>query len=671
MEIRSPNDRLTLLRGAAWLILLPLMPYSLSQNDVGLAGVALLSMIAGVGLVEWYVRRRGWVPRGDRYILVVLQVCVFLLGGVIATWGLGEDVPWAVAAGVLLALVGDAALARVGGARGKELAVDVAQAVGLAAFLLGSSAVTTMLDSYSISLGSPYILSHTVIIQMAVIVLALAGTAVLRPWQAAILWLVAGGSLLSGLTAQGSAVTSMFGVDALVTPLPFTVLYSVMAFGSTGLLALYLRRVTDRRSRTPRALLRLALAGAVVIGALALAAGICVYFVSLYNESSYSEEARVASIVAGELGSDFGTRTVDYRVPVAGASGVTTLAPGLAPKLIRLARSAYAGVSVVDRRTGAVLAAVRSVETTTNGPSELRVITLSGAEAAAIVAGIAHYDAASAPPTWPFVAFTPIGDVDGPLVAVATSQQPDWQNEPASSTLDSSMSFFEQFFPWIFTVLLIPSALALLLLERRDRAMAKLLFAQERARLSRDAHDRVYNRMTALANRLESGAAPEGGAPAPADQVRGALSDLQRILGDVDARTAAGADTGVELFDDLVGDQADRWGMAVALEGRDALAGLDPRLAWDLQCVVEEALTNAGKHGPASHVVVAVERAAGVLRIRVSDDGPGIAQPLGADGLPAGARGLRGVKERLDALGGRMQLSGEGGATVSVEVPLS
>ena len=153
--------------------------------------------------------------------------------------------------------------------------------------------------------------------------------------------------------------------------------------------------------------------------------------------------------------------------------------------------------------------------------------------------------------------------------------------------------------------------------------------------------------------------------------MRGALSDLQRILGDVDARTAAETDTGVELFDDLVADQAERWGMAVTLAGRDALAGIDPRLAWELQCVVEEALTNAGKHGPAKRVGVSVTRTDRTLAITVTDDGPGIERPLQADGLPANARGLRGMTERLSALGGTMTLTTAAtGTSVAVEVPL-
>jgi signal transduction histidine kinase len=226
----------------------------------------------------------------------------------------------------------------------------------------------------------------------------------------------------------------------------------------------------------------------------------------------------------------------------------------------------------------------------------------------------------------------------------------------------------EGLFPWLLGALLLPVSVALLALERRDAVRAELLFAQERARLSRDAHDRVYNRLTALAGTLEGAAAVEGAA-APAEEIRSTVLDLQRILGDVDARTASTRDVGAGLFDDLVADQSRRWGMKVSLSGQNAVAGLDARLAWELQCVVEEALTNAGRHGHAAHATVTASRADGTLRIEVTDDGGGIEVPLGPDGLPGNAGGLRGIADRVRTLGGTMALTGgPSGTTVTVEV---
>jgi signal transduction histidine kinase len=81
--------------------------------------------------------------------------------------------------------------------------------------------------------------------------------------------------------------------------------------------------------------------------------------------------------------------------------------------------------------------------------------------------------------------------------------------------------------------------------------------------------------------------------------------------------------------------------------------------------VVAEALTNAAKHAHASMVDIDIDIADGVLRVRVCDDGRG-----GADF--AGGSGLVGLKDRAEALGGRLGVQSPSGAgtTVHAELPL-
>jgi signal transduction histidine kinase len=79
--------------------------------------------------------------------------------------------------------------------------------------------------------------------------------------------------------------------------------------------------------------------------------------------------------------------------------------------------------------------------------------------------------------------------------------------------------------------------------------------------------------------------------------------------------------------------------------------------------VVAEALTNVAKHAGASAVQVAVERDDGVLHVRVRDDGRG-----GAD--LGGGSGLVGLKDRVEALAGRLSLHSVRGEGTAVEVTL-
>ena len=81
---------------------------------------------------------------------------------------------------------------------------------------------------------------------------------------------------------------------------------------------------------------------------------------------------------------------------------------------------------------------------------------------------------------------------------------------------------------------------------------------------------------------------------------------------------------------------------------------------------VSEALTNAAKHARASTITVLVEAADGILHLLVRDDGIG-----GAD-LASGT-GLLGLKDRVEAIGGRIFLDSPAGAgtTLRAELPLT
>jgi signal transduction histidine kinase len=81
--------------------------------------------------------------------------------------------------------------------------------------------------------------------------------------------------------------------------------------------------------------------------------------------------------------------------------------------------------------------------------------------------------------------------------------------------------------------------------------------------------------------------------------------------------------------------------------------------------VVSEALTNTAKHaGPSSAEVVVQERD-GTLRVRVSDEGVGGAEPRRGSGLI-------GLRDRVEAVGGSIDVispAGQG-TTIHVSLPL-
>ena len=81
--------------------------------------------------------------------------------------------------------------------------------------------------------------------------------------------------------------------------------------------------------------------------------------------------------------------------------------------------------------------------------------------------------------------------------------------------------------------------------------------------------------------------------------------------------------------------------------------------------MVSESLANVAKYAAANRARIDLTRDNGVLVVEVSDDGVG-----GAD---AGkGSGLRGLSDRVEALGGRLRVASEQGrgTTVRAELPL-
>jgi signal transduction histidine kinase len=102
-------------------------------------------------------------------------------------------------------------------------------------------------------------------------------------------------------------------------------------------------------------------------------------------------------------------------------------------------------------------------------------------------------------------------------------------------------------------------------------------------------------------------------------------------------------------------------------ESGRAQTRLDPEIASTLYRLVQEAMTNAGKHADAQHVEVSIVQSDGTVVASVSDDGKG----FNPDNVGSGF-GLVGMRERLSLVGGNLDLTSAPGAgtTVTARVPV-
>jgi signal transduction histidine kinase len=190
---------------------------------------------------------------------------------------------------------------------------------------------------------------------------------------------------------------------------------------------------------------------------------------------------------------------------------------------------------------------------------------------------------------------------------------------------------------------------------------------QTRRRIERDLHDGVQQRLVSLA--LEQRQA-EAMVPAELRELRaqlsrvvdglvGAMEELQEISRGIHPAVLARGGLAAALKT-----LARRSAVPVLLEVR-TMTPLPEPVEVAIYYIVSEALTNTAKHADAAAVDVLVEERDGVLSLSIHDDGIG-----GAD--PRRGSGLIGLTDRVDALGGTIEVaspSGEG-TTLLITLPI-
>ena len=106
---------------------------------------------------------------------------------------------------------------------------------------------------------------------------------------------------------------------------------------------------------------------------------------------------------------------------------------------------------------------------------------------------------------------------------------------------------------------------------------------------------------------------------------------------------------------------------SVELDERDLNRRNPPELETAIYRIVQEALTNATRHGYAGRAVVEIVERNHTIHLTVRDDGRGFDPAANTDGF-----GLHGMRERAELLGGTLTIdSAPGqGATVTASFPL-
>jgi signal transduction histidine kinase len=224
------------------------------------------------------------------------------------------------------------------------------------------------------------------------------------------------------------------------------------------------------------------------------------------------------------------------------------------------------------------------------------------------------------------------------------------------------------------------------LLERERESAARTAVEAERARIARELHDVVSHSVSLMV--VQAGAAREVLDTLPAEAAvalgevesagRNAMTELRHLLGLL-APSPGGDDEedlapqpSLSRLSPLI-DRISFAGLPVEVRISGQPRPLPPGIDATAYRIVQEALTNALKHGDRSPAEVTIRYAEHALRVEVLNGGPSVLTggrlDAGRDGT---GRGLLGLRERVAVYGGDLDARRRlgGGYRVRARIPL-
>ncbi len=206
--------------------------------------------------------------------------------------------------------------------------------------------------------------------------------------------------------------------------------------------------------------------------------------------------------------------------------------------------------------------------------------------------------------------------------------------------------------------------------------LQRLSLVEERERISMDLHDGVLQTLYATGLGLEASLEDIDTVPQHAKEgverairrLHATISDIRHYIFDLRAaQQSSGEGLRARLQELLHG--MPHPGVEVELDA-DGFGPEPPRrVQWECWHIAREAISNAIRHGGCHRVSVFLDSPAGDLLLRVADDGTGFdpAAPVGD-----GHRGLRNMRRRAEAIGGRLAVTSAPGrgTTLTLTVPL-
>ncbi|MFC4591910.1 sensor histidine kinase [Sphaerisporangium corydalis] len=224
------------------------------------------------------------------------------------------------------------------------------------------------------------------------------------------------------------------------------------------------------------------------------------------------------------------------------------------------------------------------------------------------------------------------------------------------------------------------------LLERERQSAARTAVHAERARIAHELHDIVSHNVSLMV--VQAGAARDVLATLPDESAkallaienagRDTMTELRHLLGLL-APSASGDELdpqpGLSRLSTLI-DRISFAGLPVEVRISGEQRPLPPGIDATAYRIVQEALTNALKHGNREPAEISIRYAERSLRVEVLNGGPSVLSgdppPAPADQGDGTGRGLLGLRERVAVYGGHLDARRRlgGGYRVRARIPL-
>jgi two-component system sensor histidine kinase DegS len=196
----------------------------------------------------------------------------------------------------------------------------------------------------------------------------------------------------------------------------------------------------------------------------------------------------------------------------------------------------------------------------------------------------------------------------------------------------------------------------------------------ERKRIARELHDETIQSLVVVSRKLDDLSHGRSGI-----SVADIREEIRKIIEEV---RHFGQELRPSILDDLGLIPAVKWlasnlGKNYNITVETEISGGQRQLPSESELmlfrIIQEALTNVGKHSQATKVKVKLDFSENSIKVVISDDGQGIKIPLKIGELARiGKLGLLGIRERTQLLGGTFNIESQPGegTTITVDVPL-